>query len=208
MANTTGDDGGYADYTNNSATVVLGNSYSLTFSCGFSGSSYTEYWTIWIDYNQDGIFSDNEEVVFGSSSSDANLSSDITIPLTASLGTTRMRVSMKYDGESTSCESFTYGEVEDYTVIISDTETLFETFVAPKSETIGHEASYILTTFPNPATSFIEINIDNRNTKSSYSISNTTGQTVLKGNLINKNINISSLHPGIYILDATDGQKI
>ena len=29
-----------------------------------------------------------------------------------------MRVSMKYNGVPTSCETFTYGEVEDYTVII------------------------------------------------------------------------------------------
>jgi len=32
---------------------------------------------------------------------------------------TRMRVSMKYSGAPTSCETFTYGEVEDYTVDIS-----------------------------------------------------------------------------------------
>jgi len=32
---------------------------------------------------------------------------------------TRMRVSMKYSGAPTSCETFTYGEVEDYTVNIS-----------------------------------------------------------------------------------------
>jgi hypothetical protein len=39
-----------------------------------------------------------------------------TIPATATDGATRMRVSMKYNAIPTSCEAFSYGEVEDYTV--------------------------------------------------------------------------------------------
>jgi hypothetical protein len=35
----------------------------------------TEYWKIWIDYNQNGTFETSEEIVSGSSSSSANLTS-------------------------------------------------------------------------------------------------------------------------------------
>jgi hypothetical protein len=94
-------------------------SNTILFSAGFSGTAYTEYWKIWIDYNQNGTFETSEEIVTGSSSSSANLTrSTFTVPTSALAGTTRMRVSMKYNAAQTACESFSYGEVEDYTVNI------------------------------------------------------------------------------------------
>jgi hypothetical protein len=48
-------------------------SNTILFSAGFSGTAYTEYWKIWIDYNQNGTFETSEEIVTGSSSSSANL---------------------------------------------------------------------------------------------------------------------------------------
>jgi len=86
MTNTTGDNGGYADYTSNVASVAPGSSYTIIFSAGFSGTSYTEYWKVWIDYNQDGTFADSEEVASGVSSSEDNLSETVTIPSTAAIG--------------------------------------------------------------------------------------------------------------------------
>jgi hypothetical protein len=72
--------------------------------------AYTEYWKIWIDYNQNGTFETSEEIVTGSSSSSANLTSTFTVSTSALAGTTRMRVSMKYNAAQTACESFSYGE--------------------------------------------------------------------------------------------------
>jgi hypothetical protein len=40
----------------------------------------------------------------------------ITIPSTALIGTTRMRVSMRWNSYSTPCQVFGYGEVEDYSL--------------------------------------------------------------------------------------------
>ena len=204
--NTTGDDGGYADYTNNVATVSLGSTNSIVFSCGFSGTAYTEYWAIWIDFNQDGVFDDSEKVVSGSSSSADNLSSDIVVPSTASLGTTRMRVSMKYNAAQTSCETFSYGEVEDYTVNIVD-NSFRATFATTttSTETLGNEASFVFKAYPNPVTDFFQVNI--KKESASYKIINTIGQLVKKGELLNGNINVSDLDAGIYLLDVNDGQK-
>jgi hypothetical protein len=84
-------------------------SNTILFSAGFSGTAYTEYWKIWIDYNQNGTFETSEEIVTGSSSSSANLTSTFTVPTSALAGTTRMRVSMKYNAAQTACESFSYG---------------------------------------------------------------------------------------------------
>ena len=210
MTNTTGDDGGYADYTNNVANVTPGSTNTLVISAGFSSSSYTEYWKIWIDYNQDGTFDDSEVIASGSSSSADNLSVSVTIPTTATLGNTGMRVSMKYNAEQTACETFTYGEVEDYTVNISNTVapsyTTFDTVSADTTE-LGNEASFALQAYPNPATNFIKVNLTSKASTASYKILNTIGQLVLQGDILDGNIDISSLKKGIYLLQANDGQK-
>ncbi len=121
LNNSTGTNGGYADFTSTELDVEKGSSYAVSLSPGFSGSTYEEYWKIWIDYNQDGDFSDAGELVYDAGSmSTATVSGSIAIPSTVSTGRTRMRVSMKYNGAQTECETFEYGEVEDYTVNVND----------------------------------------------------------------------------------------
>ena len=110
---------GYSDFTSQVINASKGQSYTVTFSPGFASSSYTEYWKVWIDFNQDGDFEDSGEEVFSQNSS-SDVSGSITIPSGASNGNTRMRVSMRYNGNPSFCGSFTYGEVEDYTVNIGE----------------------------------------------------------------------------------------
>jgi len=120
MTNATGNNGGYADFTSKIADAKIGSN-TIYYSCGFSSSSYTEYWHVWIDFNHDGDFEDSgEQVVTTTSSSSSTLSSTFTIPAGTLTGNTRMRVTMKYAATATPCETFTYGEVEDYTINISN----------------------------------------------------------------------------------------
>ena len=53
--NATGNDGGYADYTSMSTDLSASTQYTIYVSAGFSSSSYTEFWHIWIDYNRNGF---------------------------------------------------------------------------------------------------------------------------------------------------------
>lgn len=115
--NNSGNDGGYGDYTNLSTSLTPGGTVSVTLTPGFSGSTYTEYWRLWIDYNRDGDFSDSGEQI-GQGSGTGTLSGALSVSSNATPGTTRMRVAMKYNAYSTPCETFSYGEVEDYTVTI------------------------------------------------------------------------------------------
>jgi Zn-dependent metalloprotease len=108
---------GYTDFTGITGNLTSGNSVSVSLTPGFSSSTYTEYWKIWIDYNGDHDFTDAGEEVFSGTSS-STVTGSFTVPLGLNI-TTRMRVTMKYSGAPTSCETFTYGEVEDYTVNIS-----------------------------------------------------------------------------------------
>lgn len=118
-----GSNGGYNDYTQTiSTTLTQGTNYTVTITPSWRGTVYSEGYSVWIDYNQDGDFTDAGEQIWSKQASkDTSVSGQFTIPNTAKLGETRMRVSMKYNGIPTSCEVFNYGEVEDYKVIISNT---------------------------------------------------------------------------------------
>jgi uncharacterized repeat protein (TIGR02543 family) len=108
----------YSDFTYLTANLVEGESAAVSLTPGFPSSSYTEYWKIRIDYNEDGDFEDTGEEVFSGSGSSV-VSGSFTVPSGTDGVITRMRVSMSYSTYPPICGSFTYGEVEDYTVEIS-----------------------------------------------------------------------------------------
>ncbi len=108
---------GYTDFTSITCNLTGGSNVNVTLTPGFSGSTYTEYWKIWIDYNGDHDFLDAGEEEFSGYGS-----STVTGSFTVASGidrVTRMRVSMKYASYPTSCETFSYGEVEDYTANVT-----------------------------------------------------------------------------------------
>ncbi|WP_062057130.1 M4 family metallopeptidase [Aquimarina longa] len=114
--------GGYSDFTAESTKLTKGNSNTITVTPKWTGTTYDEGYAVWIDYNQDGDFADTGELVWSKAASKTTpISGSFTVPSSAKNGKTRMRVSMKYNGIPTSCESFSYGEVEDYSVDIDET---------------------------------------------------------------------------------------
>jgi chitodextrinase len=117
--NTSTGTAGYENFTAQSANVTRATAYTVTVIPAWTSTSYPEGYAVFIDYNQNGVFTDSGETVWSNAASTTTpVSGSITIPATASLGNTRMRVSMKYNGVPTSCEAFSYGQVEDYTVNI------------------------------------------------------------------------------------------
>jgi vibriolysin len=142
---------GYTDFTSITCNLTAGNSASVYLTPGFSGSTYTEYWKIWIDYNGDHDFTDTGEEVFSGSGS-----STVSGSFTVASGidrVTRMRVSMKYSGAPTSCETFTYGEVEDYTADINPSTPQPPTAAftgTPTTVTVGGSVSFTDQSTNNP----------------------------------------------------------
>ncbi|WP_299457010.1 M20/M25/M40 family metallo-hydrolase [uncultured Microscilla sp.] len=123
--------GGYSDFTAQSTNLSKGSSTNITINPAWSGQTYSEGYAVWIDYNQNGVFTDSGELVFSqSSTSSSQVSGSFTVPAGAVTGSTRMRVSMKYNATPTACESFTYGEVEDYTVNIGGSSFAKQTALA------------------------------------------------------------------------------
>ncbi|MAM17627.1 MAG: M4 family metallopeptidase [Christiangramia sp.] len=208
LNNASGNDGGYKDNTAMSASLPYGSN-TIYISAGFASSSYTEYWKIWIDYNQNGVFETSEAVVSGSSSSSGTLSASFSVPTTAVAGATRMRVSMKYNASQTACETFSYGEVEDYTVVVGQAAAAFAgSSKALNAQEMGNETSvFDVRLFPNPVVSGNRLNVGAPEDRSlNYAIFNAVGFQVSQG-VLGKSIDVSQLTPGTYIVRFSDGQK-
>jgi chitodextrinase len=110
---------GYEDFTSLSTNVTAGTANTITITPNWTSTVYSEGYAVFIDYNQNGVFTDAGETVFTKAASTTTpVTGTFTIPTTANVGATRMRVSLKYNGIPTSCETISYGQVEDYTVNI------------------------------------------------------------------------------------------
>jgi len=120
---TANEDNDYSDFTAISTNVTQGIAYNLTVNVNTDGA-FTTHTFAWIDWNQDLDFDDPGESFdlgtrFNASNGGTSLSPlSITIPVSATLGNTRMRISTKYNADPTSCETGFDGEVEDYTLNI------------------------------------------------------------------------------------------
>ncbi|WP_299158102.1 endonuclease [uncultured Tenacibaculum sp.] len=203
ISNVTSANGGYGDFTSQTGNISIGNN-TIVLSAGFASSSYTEYWKVWIDFNRNGTFETSEEVVTGSSSSAGNLSYNFTVPSSVTTGTTRMRVSMKWNAAPTACETISYGEVEDYTVNISSSSKVMTT-VHIDGELGNEEPIFNAKVYPNPSVDYIVLKLaDSR--EAFYKITNYVGQTVMQGK-IDRQIDIRDLNTGMYIIEVNDNQR-
>lgn len=191
---TSGANAGYGNFTASQSTnVTKGTAYVITITPAWTGTAYAEGYSVWIDYNADGDFSDaGEQVYTGAASTATPATGSITIPATAVTGATRMRVSMKYNGIATACETFSYGEVEDYTVVIGGIAR----------EEAGLTIVDDIRLFPVPAESVL--NITNISEKAVYRIYSITGQQVGSGAIANGSIDVSRLASGGYLIEIND----
>jgi GEVED domain/Secretion system C-terminal sorting domain len=116
----------YSDFRSHIFPINKGGSNAITLTTNYSYQTYNEYWRVWIDYNKDGIYNETTERAFeGTITAPALgistkiLNGVLTIPATATTGTTTMRISMKRAAYPTPCENVDFGEIEDYSVNIA-----------------------------------------------------------------------------------------
>jgi Zn-dependent metalloprotease len=123
ISNTSGDNGGYANYTGLTANITKGQTYPITFTASYpTGTVYNIHWNVYVDFNHDGDFIDaNETVATINSGTKSAFTRYITIPSNALTGKTVMRVQMSDvdDIGNGPCYLTSYGETEDYSVNIS-----------------------------------------------------------------------------------------
>lgn len=115
----------YTDYSSLNTNLLIGSNYnfSITNPVGYNADSCA----VFIDWNQDGDFSDASETVYRVKTAQVpygpqscTYNSNFTVPAGALVGPTRLRVRVIWaSGETVSdCGTRTYGEAEDYTVNI------------------------------------------------------------------------------------------
>lgn len=116
-----GNDGGLGDFkgaSNLLVTLESGTTTPFVLTPAFAAFAFNEYWRIWVDFDQDGDYSDPNELLYTSGPSSTELTGFINLPTEVDEGTYTMRVSMKYGSPPLPCSNVAYGEVEEYTVEI------------------------------------------------------------------------------------------
>ena len=169
-------------------------------------TQYREAVSVWIDYNQDGIFTSSEKVLEeGASINPQTVSSTFSVPASAKTGDTVMRVLMKYYNSQDTiqddpCETFGYGEVEDYTV------NFFENTLGIDDQNINN-----ISVYPNPFKNTIDVKLPSSMSGNtlSFNIYDVLGRSINsnKLELNNQTIRLSTLNnlkSGTYILKVHD----
>ncbi|MEM8909995.1 MAG: GEVED domain-containing protein, partial [Bacteroidota bacterium] len=130
----------YGAFTDISTILEAGESYPIELQASFSWAQFDEYFRVWIDWNQDGDFSDAAELVVDQIALAGTpptpippLTELIEVPTSALTGSTRMRVAMQPQTAPEACGAFQLGEVEDYTIVID-----------PASNAIGNATADLL----------------------------------------------------------------
>ena len=197
--------------------MAKGSTYNLTLifevngGCGYG---------VWIDYNHNNIFETSEKISGTTVDNSLNISSsttinqNVTIPLTAMTGITRMRVRIVEDDNYTMgtngysilpCNASTsttdvmdWGETEDYSINLTAALGLDEVNQVGK-----------LIVYPNPVTTIINVKLDITD-KIIFKIVNLKGEEIQIGTINNteKQINVSTLSDGIYFLQLFDNNKL
>jgi hypothetical protein len=196
--------GGYGDFTNLSANSSASN--SITITPAWTGTVYSEGYAVFVDWNRDGDFTDAGETVYTRAASTAtSVTGTFSTPAGASNGPTRMRVSMKYNGIPTACESFQYGEVEDYIVNIGGSSTAtFAGSSTTTTTTAGVETAVDFSIYPNPVTrGQLNVNVLGADAQK-FTIYNLLGQVVRAG-VFNSTLDVSKLDSGVYMIEIQVG---
>ncbi|MFH1749153.1 MAG: GEVED domain-containing protein, partial [Planctomycetota bacterium] len=116
----------YSDFTAYSTEVIRGQGHAFSLTIGTPYSS--DIGGLWIDWNQDEDFSDSSETITTAWTGNGPYTTTVNVPSWATLGETRLRVRIQdgnYDDTLSPCGTTSYGEVEDYTVIVTEDQVMY-----------------------------------------------------------------------------------
>ncbi len=151
----------YTDYTAQVATVTQGAIVPISVDVTNQGTAaFTETVRAYVDWNQDGVFGSGEVYDIGSqviaSGASANFSSSISVPAGAAGGTSRLRVIQRFNAyhDASGCGTFTFGEVEDYTVLVSNGSPAFTYLWTPNTFLSADDISNPVASAPTTTTAY------------------------------------------------------
>ncbi|UJH89970.1 T9SS type A sorting domain-containing protein [Antarcticibacterium sp. 1MA-6-2] len=127
---------GYADFIGYSTDLDRSNgTYVVRVKTLFDSEEGDEKFSIWIDFNDNGVFDDVEKLISSQVIPTANVwhSYDLTLPANAPLGEHLMRVragDTSFEGDlDDPCSVMEYGSTHDYSVRIIDSSLNIDDFL-------------------------------------------------------------------------------
>ena len=184
---------GYGNFTNLLTELELGQIYQATIVTNYTN----QYISSWIDFNDDYTFTDEELIIdnyFITSSGTHEI--DVLIPEDAQLGSHLMRFKANWNSEvEDACQAVSYGETEDYTVLIVDYLDL------NNIDFIGMKI------YPNPVgNNFVTI-LSAETGDKFVELFDINGRKVLSTTIIDELLDISNLDAGFYLIKVTINGK-
>ncbi len=195
---------GYGDFTAQIASFAAGGTYEVTFTTGY-GDQHIKGW---IDFNDDGIFSNDEIVVPnfviapGQAAGTYTESTDLVIPANAASGMHRMRFKSNWQAEvpADACEETQYGETEDYTADIDGVLGITQAAIS--------DADLIVTSGQN--NQFDIALVTSYEDRAAIGVYNVLGQLLAfnyiekEGDRFNYQLDMSYASSGVYIIKMGD----
>ena len=200
--NASGNNSGYADYTDKVFNLQVGAETKMVLTPGFSGSALAQHWKVFIDFNNDGDFDDTDETIFATTNTSSSaVSVQISLPSNRVEGVYRMRVMMKGTSSANdidACSDVSKGEVEDYLVNLSIKDLAIDDIDAEKVAGIA---------FPNPFNDQLNFSMKSDKKETVKFVAyNYMGQVVYHRSFTKKvgennfTINSSNWSQGVYLL--------
>lgn len=197
FCNTSIDDDVYTRVEETTATVTLNrkSTYQLVLESNDSDMSAS----LWIDYNQNGLFESSEWTEIATASLGTTITNNFTIPAAAPLGKTGMRIRTRTSGFDNggvdACTSFATGETEDYMITIGDPTAVGDNLLVSSNTAL----------VPNPAHDYVKIQFaDNSLRSQEILVTDVSGKEIMAlrdlKNSSEIELNVSSLKSGLYLV--------
>ena len=185
---------GYGNFMDQTTDLIAGNYYGMTIASGYG----SQYYRVWIDYNDDYQFSDDELIVDNpvlannQGAGDYSGTLQVQIPEGALPGQHILRIKSNTGSPVPidACEQTTFSETEDYIVNVINPLSLIDS-QADDLYNLKYDNMYKL----------LSIGANNENIKSLI-IYDMTGKLIIEKitNSQNEVINLSKISNGIYTL--------
>ncbi|MPS72321.1 MAG: T9SS type A sorting domain-containing protein [Chryseobacterium sp.] len=185
---------GFEDFSGIKTDLERGKTYPIQINAQTYDSSSTQAITAFIDWNQNGFLGDEGEIYdLGkvNASNGNTITYQLQVPLTASLGNTKVRIiSEAFNYPTYSCGVFDQGQAEDYTLNVLK-ENLAVSDVDKQNKTT--------VIYPNPARH--TITLKNSLVMTKAEIFDANGRLLLESAATQ--IDVSELASGVYFIKMT-----
>ena len=195
---------GYGDFTTQVASFAAGGTYQVTFTTGYGDQNIKG----WIDFNDDGSFTNDELVVPnfviapGQAGGSYTETTDLVVPAGVPSGIHRLRFKSNWQAEvpADACEETQYGETEDYSADIDGVLGITQTAIS--------EADLIVTSSDN--NQFDIALVTSYEDRAAIGVYNVLGQLLAfnyiekEGDRFNYQLDMSYAPSGVYIIKMGD----